>query len=149
MRESELRRHKAVKRSNQSHEVNRLVAPHLKELQQQGEAPAIPPGELKVLTFLEAGMDVYRYQIEPSVAEVIQQQVQAMKRWSPKAVMNFLLTSRESPEDSTGLIPNLRKADNPQRATHLLVEMLRTQLESDPELQLDLSPPPSRIPKLL
>ena len=148
MRDSELRRHRAVDRANRTHEVNRLIAPHLKELQEQGEAPVISPGELKVLTFLEAGMDVYRHQIEPSVAEVIQQQVGAMKRWTPKAVMNFLLTLRDSPEDSTGLIPSLKKADNPQKATHLLVEVLQIQLEGDPDLQLDLSPPPSRIPKL-
>ena len=148
MRDSEQRRHKAVERANYSQLVNRLVAPHLKELQEQGLAPAIPPGELKVLTFLEAGLDVYRYEIQPSVAEVIQHQVQAMKRWTPKAVMNFLLTSRETPEDSTDLIPSLRKAETPHRAVHLLVEVLQMQLESDPELQLDLSLPPGRIPKL-
>ena len=148
MRDSEQRRHKAVERANYSQLVNRLVAPYLKELQEQGLAPAIPPGELKVLTFLEAGLDVYRYEIQPSVAEVIQRQVQAMKRWTPKAVMNFLLTSRETPEDSTDLIPSLRKAETPHRAVHLLVEVLQMQLESDPELQLDLSLPPGRIPKL-
>ena len=148
MRDSEQRRHKAVERANYSQLVNRLVAPHLKELQEQGLAPAIPPGKLKVLTFLEAGLDVYRYEIQPSVAEVIQHQVQAMKRWTPKAVMNFLLTSRETPEDSTDLIPGLRKAETPHRAVHLLVEVLQMQLESDPELQLDLSLPPGQIPKL-
>ena len=148
MRDSELRRHRAVDRANRTHEVNRLVAPHLKTLQEQGEAPAISPGELKVLTFLEAGLDVYRHQIEPSVAEVIQQQAQAMRQWTPKRTMNYLLILRDSPEDSTNLIPLLKKADNPQRATHLLVETLQIQLEGDPDLQLDLSPPPSRIPKL-
>ena len=141
-------RHKAVERANYSQLVNRLVAPHLKELQQQGLAPAIPPGELKVLTSLEAGLDVYRDEIQPSVAEVIQQQVQAMKRWTPKRVMNFLLTLRDSPEDSTDLIPRLRKAETPPQATHLLVEVLQMQLESDPDLQLDLSLPPGRMRKL-
>ena len=148
MRDSELHRHRAVDRANRTHEVNRLVAPHLKELQDKDLAPAIPAGELKVLTFLEAGMDAYRQEIEPSVAQVIQEQVQAMKRWTPKRVMSYLLTLRDSPQDSTDLIPLLKKADNPQRATDLLVETLQIQLESDPDLELNLSPPPSRIPNL-
>ena len=148
MRDSERRRQKAVDRANRTHEVNRLIAPHLKELQDKDLAPPIPAGELKVLTFLEAGMDAYQQEVEPSVAQVIQEQVQAMKRWTPKRVMSYLLTLRDSPQDSTDLIPLLKKAENPERATYLLVETLQMQLESDPDLQLNLSPPPSRIPNL-
>ena len=149
MRDSEWQRHKVVERANYSLLVNRLVAPHLKELQEQGLATAIPPGELKVRTFLEAGLDVFRLAIQPSVAQAMQDQVQTMKRWPPKQVMNFLLTSRESPEDSTDLIPRLRKAETPRQATYLLVEVLVMQLESDPDLLLDLSQPPQRIPTKL
>ena len=125
MRDSEQRRHKAVERSNQSHQVNRLVAPHLKQLQDQGLAPAISPGELKVLTFLDAGIETYSGDIQPAVAEVVQQQVQAMKRWTPKAVMNFLETSRENPEDSIGTISSLEKAETPYQAVFLLIGRYR------------------------
>ena len=126
-----LQHHKRVKRCNERHPVNRAVAPYIRALQQQGEMYAIKVGELKVLAFLEAGIELYcPRRIPPALAEALRVEVYHMRQWAPEEVMNYL-TSGNEPGTSTGLLERLEIVQNMFQAIWAIADTLQILLEAE------------------